>query len=479
MATLEEVLQQVDLLSRELLWRIPDIRKFDDYYRGKHNLRFASDQFKDYFSARYRDFADNWVQVVADAPVERLEVTGIRLPGEDARTGDEELWEWWLRNEADALSDMAFLDAVIGKRAYALVWGDAEGNPVITWEHPSQAIIDYDPETRRRRAALKLWRDGDTEYATLYTPEWVYKFERPAIDERGRTPSGIYLPQANGESGWSPRQPESDSTWPIPNPLGVVPMVEIQNRPRLLGEPQSDVSGTVSMQDSINLLWAYLFNTADYASFPQRVVTGAERPMMPILDDSGQVIGEKPVELKKFAVNRITWIEDENAKIHTWDAADLENFTKVIEVQVSHIAAQTRTPQHYLIGKMANLSGDALKAAETGLVKRTEEKTEFFGRGVREIFALVALVLNNPEKARQVRRGTVLWKDVESRTEAQLADSLLKLKQIGFPFEYLAEKYGLTPAEIERVMQMRDREAQTDPVALAGQMLMQPQPEET
>jgi hypothetical protein len=466
MATAQEAIKWIDTLGAMLRDRLPEARLYDDYYRGNHQLRFASDEFKAYFSKRYARFSDNWTQTVADAPTERLEVIGIR-PFEGARAGDDELWSVWLENEADSLSDLAWLDAIVAKRTYALVWGD---NPTrITWEHPSQAIVDYDPETRQRRAGLKYWADDEWEFATLYLPTEVWKFRRRKMTERRqRILQGVY--QSSFVGAWEPRE-VPDEPWPLPNPFGVVPLVEMPNRPRLLGEPMSDVAGTIAMQDAINLLWSYLFNAADYASFPQRVVTGAERPKVPILNEDGQVVGERPVDLEKFAVNRVVWLEDPNAKIGEWSAANLEAYTKVIEQAVGHIAAQTRTPAHYLLlgHGVSNVSGDTMKALETGLVKRTQEKTEHFGRGTKEIFRLIALAKGDRKKAAAVARGEVLWRDVESRSEAQLVDSLQKLDAIGFPFMWIAERYGMSPTELERVMRMREfeqRDVQID--ALSG-----------
>ena len=469
MATLDQALAILHTLSEELHTRQADIERYDRYYRGEHKLRFASNEFARRFAQRYHDFSDNWCGVVADAPVERLQPIGIRVKGApDSDPGDSDLWDVWLDNEADALSDLAWLDAVIGKRSYALVWGSDDDGPKISWEHPSQAIVGYDPETRARVAGLKRWSDGTTEYATLYLPEEVWKFQRPAYATSGYTNSGLFIPGA--ETGWRERRSAGDSSWPLPNPMNEVPLVEFANRPRLLGEPISDIAGTVAMQDAVNLLWGYLFNAADFASFPQRIVTGMDRPMIPILDEQGQEIGERPVDLEKFAVDRVVWLESPEAKTTEWSAANLDAYTSIIEVQVGHIAAQTRTPQHYLVGKMANLSADALKAAETGLVKRTEEKTEHFGRGVREVFRLVCLAQGDEAKAKAVRAGTVLWKDVESRSEAQLVDALQKLSAIGFPFAYIAERYGLSPAEVERVVKMKEEEAANDPVLQAGRL---------
>ncbi|MFB6710616.1 phage portal protein, partial [Streptomyces sp. NPDC056333] len=262
---------------------------------------------------------------------------------------------------------------------------------------------------------------------------------------------------------WQPRDMGEEPN-PQPNPMGVVPMVELPNKPSLASDPISDVGGVIAMQNAINLLWAQLFTASDYASFPQRVIMGAERPMLPVLGADGTVVGSKPVDIEKFAVDRVMMFNGKDVKIGEWQAANLTMYTGLIEVAVGHLAAQTRTPQHYLIGKMANLAEGALLAAETGLVKRVEEKQIWSGQGLREMARLIALAQGEDGKAEALRSGRILWKDAESRSHAQLSDALLKLKQIGFPFEWLALKYGLTPTEVADVIAMRARELDADPV---------------
>lgn len=467
-----EALATVSRLARDLQWRQPDIRKFDDYYRGSQGkLAFASSEFADHFKSRYQRFADNWCSVVADAPVERLEVVGFRTGDAESANLDEDLWRVWRENDADFFSDQAFLDAVIGKRAFMLVWGnpDDEETPRITWEHPAQAIVDYDPETHRRRAALKCWVDDTMEYATLYTPTHVWKWQRSRF-QGPKTESGLLV--VGAESGWKPRE-VGDEPWPLPNPMGVVPMTELPNRPRLIGEPLSDIAGVVAMQDAINLFWAYLFSAADFASFPARVITGAERPKMPVLNAEGQIIGTRDIPLEKFRADRILWLEDPAAKIDEWAATSLTGYTDVIEVGVSHTAAQSRTPPHYLMSKIVNANAETLKTAETGLVKRTEEKTESYGRGIREGAAMVALAQGNEAKARAMRAGKTLWRDVETRSEGQAVDAAQKLRAMGYPLEYISQRIGIEPDEIGQIMEMRRREAELDPLgAIARDMDM-------
>jgi hypothetical protein len=338
------------------------------------------------------------------------------------------------------------------------VWGDEDDEPRITWEHPSQAIVGYDPETRARVAGAKVWADDDREYATLYLPDEVWKFQRPRVTSNLVGPNG--QPFVTLEGSWELR-----AEGVIDNPLGKVPLVELANRPRLVGEPHSDIAGTLAMQHAINLLWAQLFAVSDEATIGQRIILGAEQPVMPILNSDGDVIGEKPVDLKKFRQDTIAFISDPTAKAFEWTPANLKVFTDVIEIMVGHIAAQTRTPAHYLLigGTIANVSGDAMKALETGLVKRTQEKTQHFGRAIRDVFELVALAQGDSGKAAAVRGGQVLWRDVENRSDAQRADALAKKKDIGYPLRYLLEQDGLSPAEIDRVMDMV-REEQSDPI---------------
>lgn len=477
MATEVEARRLVDALEMELLRRRPEIDRNNDYYKGCQPLKFASKEFQKYHGGRYRDFSDNWVQVVADSPVERLTVTGVQPAGADE--ADAESWRVWQVNALDADSQLGFLGAVTSGRSFVLVWGDPDDDetPVVTFEDASQCIVAYEPGSRRRRrAGLKRWQDGGREFATLYLPGEVWKFERPILSTREKSPQMADVDEELRR--WRPRD-MGDEPNPQPNPMGTVPLVELPNRPMLADDPISDVAGVVAMQDAVNLLWAQLFTASDYASFPQRIVLGAERPMMPVLNEAGEVIGERPVDLEKFAVDRILWITGEDAKIAEWAAANLKAYTDVIEVAVGHIAAQTRTPQHYLVGKMANLSGDALIAAETGLVKRTEEKQLWLGQGLREMFALVALAQGNEAKARAVQAGRVLWADAESRSQSQLADALLKLKQIGFPFRWLAGRYGLTPTEVAEVIAMREAEAAMDPIGAMAAEMGRGQPEET
>ncbi len=460
--TPEQALGWVDRLSDDLSKRRSSIARWNDYFRGDQPLQFASNEWRKHHQDRYRGFSDNWCGVVGNAPNERLRVIGFRLDDDgNMSTLEKQFQSDWLRNDMDAQSSAGFLQSIIAKRSFVLVWGDADGNPEYTWEHPSEVIVAYDPEHPRKRvAALKMWDDDDTEYATLYTADELWKYSRKAA-----TTSGLYLPRGASRwteaGGWMPRDVPGES-WPLPHDLGRVPIVEFPNRPMLDGNPMSDIDGAMAMQDAINLLWAYLFGAADYASMPARVIMGQAPPKLPILDDQGNKIGERDIPAEDLRNGRLLWLTGQKTSISQWDAAKLDVFTEVIEVAVAHLAAQTRTPAHYLIntGSAANAPAQDSIMAESGMVKKVEEFQLFSNSPLREVHYLGAKVRNDQQAADLALTGIPLWKNAAMNTHSQLSDSLTKARQMGFPFAWIAEQYGLSQPEVARVLAMR--EAETD-----------------
>jgi hypothetical protein len=190
---------------------------------------------------------------------------------------------------------------------------------------------------------------------------------------------------------------------------------------------------------------------------------------MPILDSEGKQIGEKAVDIKDLAEKRLLYLSGADTAIDSWESAKLDVFTGVIEKAVGHIAAQTRTPPTYLVSTagMSNVNGEGLKASEIGLVKKSLEFQSFASPAIREVYRLVALVLGDQSLAQAARLATITWANPEIRSEAQLADALLKKKQLGYPLEYLMEIDGLDPTDIERVLAMREAELNDPQIAAA------------
>lgn len=460
-----QALDLTEKLYRRLSVRRQDTAVFEAYYRGEQPLRYATAEWSTAHADRYRDFSDNWCGVVGSAPGERRAVDGFRV-GDDGDVQDpdeKDLWRAWEVNDGPAQASQGFLASTISKRSAVIVWADEDGEPELTWESPAQVIVDFDPaRPREGRYALKAWLDDDLELATLYTRDGIWKYQRPAISGSvmttltgERTQSGLYVVGNTG--GWQPRYVDNEQ-WPLANDLGVLPVVEFANRPMLGSAPLSDIAGAVAMQDAINLLWAYLFTAADFASMPARVVMGQAPPQVPILDANGQEIGKKPIDIEALTKGRMLWLTGQATSVGSWDAAKLDVFTDVINVAVKHVASQTRTPIHYIVGDLGNVNGETLTATETPLAMKVHEGNLYYTPSVRAVFRRIALVQGKKDLAEACRMGTVMWRDPETRSQAQLADALLKWSSIGFPFEWLAEKAGLTQTDLARVMEMKKTE---------------------
>lgn len=456
-----EALRLANRMYVRLRFRRPEIDKQEQYYAGRQALTFATDEWLKANGARYATFSDNWCASVTNAEAERINVNGIKLrgTGNGAKKRASALWDQWSLNELQAQSSQGFLTSLNAKRSYVLVWGDGE-NAEVTWEHPSNVEIEYDwMNPRKRKAALKTWVDETREYATLYTDDHVYKWvrSRAGLPTLSQFPQSVQMEQFGvGQVGeWNQREVDNEQ-WPLSNPMGAVPMVEVPNRPMLRGEPQSEIDGVIPKQDAVNLLWAYLFFAADQASMPARVLLGTTPPMRQILDSTGAVVGTEPVTIQMLSETRFATFSGENAKIDQWDAADLSVFTEVIDVLVGHIASQTRTPPTYLVSKtgMSNVNSDGLKASEIGLNKKVIEFQTFATPQLREVFRLIALAKGDLKLAEEVRLSSIVWMNPEIRSEAQLADALLKKRQTGYPLEYLMELDGIDPYDMQRIKDM-------------------------
>lgn len=453
-STLEEALVAVRRLCKKLDAQARDADVWRRYYLGEQPLKFASTEWRDWFGAQYEGFSDNWCASVVDATAERQRWTGFRPYGE--KKSDTDLGRVMRTNGADIDYGLAATEAQYARRAFMTVWGnpDDESTPIVDFESPSQMVLEYEAGSRRRRkAALKRWTDEEgLTHATLYTPDHVWKFTQG---------SALVLP-AHFAADWRPR--EVDDVWPLPNPMSVVSVVEIANRTTLIGEPLSAISGVAAMQDAINLIWAHLFTASDFAALPQRVILGAQLPKIPILDENGQKIGEKVIDLPQANIKRIMNFEGPDAKIGEWSAAKMDGFLEVISTGVNHIANQTRTPAYYMMGgtTFANIGAEAIKALDAGLVQKVKNLNDVQSDPLRDGAVLICKAQNDEAKAKAMAAGSVEYADIEIRSDAQLADSLTKYASIGFPFEWLAKQKISDPDELAWVIEKWEKQ-QADP----------------
>jgi hypothetical protein len=235
------------------------------------------------------------------------------------------------------------------------------------------------------------------------------------------------------------------------------------NNPSMLAGGVSDLArGKIAVQDAINKMLGDTQVASESHALPQRVMLGVEPPRDPI---TGKV-----VEDRKMMESQLWYFPSKESRAHEFSAADLTKQRDLIDGQIGDLASQTRTPVHYFKPQsISNLSAEALQGLETGLVSKVRDKMDAFGDGYEEVARLCFRALDPDDPRATETNIEVIWRDPESRSQAQLVDSLTKLATIGVPQEVLWERYGFSPAEIERMKSMQAAEALLAPV--------QPQPE--
>ena len=448
----ETPVEVVRRLHAKITNRKANADKWSSYYEGKRPLLYTTAEFREMSGGLFDDFSDNWCQVVPDAVVERLDVLGFRL--EDG-TLDKDAMRAWRRNECDVEFSLAALESLISKRSFGLVWKPDGVNTEITFQSTDQAIVEYVPGRRNvRKYGLLITSEDEYDFATLWSRAGTLEI-RPMVYRFQRT---------RGAGEWVARTVPLSGGGDLthPNPMGnEVPLVELANRARLRGKARSEIETVAPLQDALNTIWAHLMTGSDAAALPARVVLGTDRPERDIIDpETDEVIGTEDLPIAPFRRNRMMWLEGREASIAEFSAGDLSNYLRVIEVAVQHIAAQTRTPPHYLLGQMVNISADALTAAESGLVAKVVERQRFLGSALRELMRLEALASGDSARASSLALGRVVWRDAQFRSEAVYADALTKYKAIGVPDEALWERMpGVDSDEIDRWKTMRSDQA--------------------
>ena len=429
-----------DLLAHRLHTRWNEWQTFDDYYEGDHRISSWLASTQSAFQGTVlgqllRDLTDNYMTLVVDAPAERCRVQGFRF-GEDA---DDEAWSIWQANGLDAQANMVHTESIKLGEAYWMVQPSPDG-PVITCEHPSQVIVAHAPGDRRKRlAALKKWSDGDDIYANVYLPDRIVKYR--TTEDQLRNPTVT--------KRWTTVETAL-------NPLGEVPIVPVPNNPSMLRGGRSDLSyGAISLQDQITKTVVDLLIGSEYHGLPQRVLLGVEPPR----DENG-----KPVPFSQANKARLWYFGNENAKAHEFSQADLEALRKSIDGYIGDLAAQTRIPIYYFRpAAISNISAEALIGLDAGLVSKTNDKKDAFGEGHEEAMRLAFKSIDASDPRATATDAETIWKDTESRSQAQLTDAVSKEVAMGLPFESALEKLGYSPQAIDRILAQRSEEILLNP----------------
>jgi len=416
-----------DLVARELLPAFLAERerldRIDRWYRWSHDEPHSPRQA----TREYKELAGRaqtpWLGLVVTSVAQALYVEGYRR----AREPDNaEPWSWWQANGMDARQVAVHRAALAYGLAYATVLPGEDDTgtamPVIRGVSPRRMMAFYEDPA-----------DDD----------W------PKVALRG-DPAKV-----DGQHGWKLRLYDETSVYYLKaaggamelerveaHDLGLCPVVRYANMLDLEGRADGEVEPFIPVAARIDQTVFDRLVVQRFASWVVRTIAGMAKPDKP---------EEAAAEKLRLKVEDILVAEDPDTKFGSLPATQLDGFIKAVEEDIRALAAVTQTPPHHLLGQMANLSAEALAAAEASLSRKVEERKHMFGESHEQVLRLAATVAGDTAGARDVS-AQVRWRDMESRSLAQTADALGKLAQmLAVPVEALWERIpGVTQQDVDR-----------------------------
>lgn len=429
--------------AQRLTNNLEELDEYRDYYEGIQALTFATDDFIEAFGDAFRDFRSNWMEVVIAAMEERLDLQHINVRTEDGRLdGDQSnsIWDTLFLNEFEELQIEVYNGALVEGRAYVIVWPDDVLGARVDANFAQNILVSHsalDPRVIER--AIKRWvTDDGGQRLTLYTRDFIYKYK---IDPIGnQEPDEVQV----RDTGWEELDTavSGDPTWPLPNPFGEVPIVEFHNKGW-----KSELRDLIPLQDALNMdLRKMLLAGEFYATPNDYIVTSNEEPeggwraepgfiwhIQPEVDFEGNIL---PVQVGRL------------------EPSKPDSFLQMTETYLQHIAAISKTPAYYFYlssrqgGRGDAPSGEALRVAETGLLKKIQMVQRLWGIRWLRVARLVAKAVSGFNEEVPIRGESIWTHPMAHFLNILLEEARMMIDDLGLPPEFAWRHIGLTEDQV-------------------------------
>jgi hypothetical protein len=292
----------------------------------------------------------------------------------------------------------------------------------------------YDPADRRKmvRAAKRFQDEKGDSHVHIYERDSIVKL----ISTKNMTPQQFALLGLQGVNddtiplGWTTEEEEA-------NPYSRVPVFHFKNRALGSTHGTSELKSVIPLQNSVNKLLMDLMVASEFGSFRQKWVTGGAPPIDP----------ETKVPGWRAGADRVWHTTDPLAKFGDFDATELEPIFKSIDSIIGHLAKITQTPMHYLRTSGDMPSGEALKTAESGLIKKIYARQKLWGAAWSDAMTFALEVVNGSKPENPV---FPVWKSPETRHDLEQAQTAQLKSILGIPLEHLwSEHFGYTKEQVE------------------------------
>jgi hypothetical protein len=403
------------------------IQNYNDYYQGRQKNKFVGAQLQTEFGNALTTLSCNRCAPVVDTIADKLQIEGFT--DRSAFDMGDEATTFWTENDMDLISGEVHTEALTTGDAYAIVWPDADGTPIIYPQKSEQIAVLYDYERRQMHVAAKAWRvRGGFWRLNLYYEDRLEKYV-------SRRPDAI-LP--NVIETWNQYQDEEDGQWPIPHDFGRVPIFHFATNARTGQYGKSELQDIIPLQDRLNQTLANLAIAEEFQSYRQRWATGIQ----PQFDEEGNPISPFA---NGSGAGRLWITSEEGVKFGEFSAADLNQFGVIIEGHEKLIARTARIPIHYIVQGGTPPSGEALKTAEAPFQSKIVDRQRSFGAVWADLMDFIMFRTTG-----KPTRLKTQWKSAEPRSDTDFWSQAVVKREMGVSPVQILKEGGYSDEEIAR-----------------------------
>lgn len=407
----------------------------------------------------------NYIPLIANSPVERMRITGFKF-GADADV-DQDAKLIWAANNMELQSKILHSGAAVFGDCYALVGpvDETTGYPTITVEDPRVAIVEPHPiYPTKSVAGLRMWQDTveDVVFAVLYFPETIYTYVARGYPFNTKlTKDAITKNLLSGAVAGSFELVEVQE-----NPLGEVPLVRFAWQPDFTRESLAEAELVFNIQDRINQLILDRMKIVKNSAYPQRHIKGGLFPKK----KAGSTTKKGPIQPPFDPGADTVWVVDNpEAEFGEFSQADFKQVLEAVQDDVGDMLSITKTPAHYTMNRMVNVSGDTLTQSESAFISKTMLRQESMGWGWEQAMRIAFKYMNLAKSSET--EALVLWAPVGLSKDVDAADAFSKYVSAGIPPEIVAAHIGNFSAdEITYIKQKVEEQKQQEQANLDKQV---------
>lgn len=422
------------------------LQRIDEYMEGKHDDPYMPANSDDEYRMLARRSVSNWMPLLLNTPAQAMYVDSVRRPSANLAIGEQPPeWKHWQRSRLDARQLAIHKGALKFGHSFTLTEKTRKGVVTKGLSAMKTAALYEDPANDDTPVVAititRMPKEGVLGLARLFDSRYEYPVTFKTLGDLDSIRVNAGKLHGATECLITRFAAAVDLEG---RTLGVIePMIELQNR--------------------INQTVFDLLVLQTYQSAEVRTVTGMAPPVKRNaetgeveLDASGNPI---PLPLN-YNAKRFLFAEDPDVKWGSLPASPLDGLISSLDMSIRHLSAISQTPPHHLLGQVANLSAEALTAAEQALLRKVDEFKMGFGESWERVFRLAAELEGFEVEDISDFDVEVLWRDVEMKNLAQSADGLGKIAEmLGVPVRGLWPRIpGTTRQELDEWERLREED---------------------